>query len=285
MRKERFNHVTIRTPEGIVFSLRLAGPLQRCLAVILDFFIVTGITLAVALIASLIGSLGSAVSFSIMDASIAFILASSFLISTGYPILMEWLFQGQTLGKKAFGLRVMDENGLRLNFTQVMIRNLLRKVDNLPAAYLIGGATMMCSRYQQRLGDMAANTIVIQIPRESRPDLSEALGDKYNSFRDYPHLAARLRQLVGPEEASLALQGLTRRSSFNPDDRARLFSEFADHFRTLVTFPEDVQLGLSDERYVQNVVDIVYRSGTGEVLSLRPARKEDPSPEPAPATE
>ena len=62
-----------------------------------------------------------------------------FVVWIGYGILFEWFWRGQTPGKRLFRLRVMDVNGLRLQFHQILMRNLLRAVDSLPACYLVGG--------------------------------------------------------------------------------------------------------------------------------------------------
>ena len=86
----------------------------------------------------------------------------------------------------------MDEQGLRLKFSQVVIRNLLRPVDGLPLAYLLGGLACLISKRAQRLGDLAAGTIVVRHPTIFQPDLDQLMAGKYNSFRDYPHLEARL---------------------------------------------------------------------------------------------
>jgi hypothetical protein len=112
----------------------------------------------------------------------------------------------------------------------------------------------------QRLGDIAANTIVIRAPRISEPDLDQLLAGKFNSLRQYPHLTARLRQNVSPGEADIALQALLRRDEFDLVARIELFSELADHFRTKVEFPAEASDGIADEQYLRNVVDVIYRS-------------------------
>src|SRR5205085_9331588 len=141
--------------------------------------------------------------------------------------------RGQSIGKKLFRLRVVDAEGLRLQFNQIVTRNLLRFVDSLPAFYLVGGMVSLLNPACQRLGDIAANTIVIRNPRLTEPDLDQLLAGKYNSLRQHPHLAARLRQRVSPAEASLAVQALLRREQFELLSRIELFAELAAHFRDL----------------------------------------------------
>jgi hypothetical protein len=112
------------------------------------------------------------------------------------------------------------------------------------------------------LGDFAANTIVTWNPRIAEPDLNQLLEGKYNSFHDYPHLEARLRQHVTPAEAQIAVQSIMRRDTLDPQARIALFRELRAYLETLVTFPQEATDGISDERYVRNVVEAVFRPKT-----------------------
>ena len=126
--------------------------------------------------------------------------------------------------------------------------------------YLVGGLVCLLSQSAQRLGDFAANTFVTWNPRVYEPDLSQLLEGKYNSFHDYPHLEARLRQHVTPSEAQIAVQSIMRRDTLDPQARIALFRDIRAYFQTLVTFPQEATDGISDERYVRNVVEAVFRS-------------------------
>ena len=249
------NELKIETPEGIQFSYALAGPITRCLAWVIDFCVV-------AFLVILLGKLISV--FSLLNADLAGGIAavSYFVLNIGYGIVTEWLWRGQTLGKRVLRLRVMDLHGLRLQFHQVLMRNLLRAVDSLPLCYFIGGLACFFSARAQRLGDLAAGTVVVHHARPSEPDLEQLLAGKFNSLRNYPHLAARLRQRVSPAEASVALQALLRREHFEPTARVNLFHELAEHFRNEVPFPAEAVESLPDEQYVRNVVDVLFRSRT-----------------------
>jgi uncharacterized RDD family membrane protein YckC len=247
----------IRTPEGIVFSQLLAGPVTRFLAWFIDL-------LCIGALLMLLGQF--LVLLQIVSANLAGAMYALgyFAISIGYGIACEWKWRGQTVGKRLFRLRVVDAEGLRLQFNQIVTRNLLRFVDSLPVVYLVGGVTCWLNSKCQRLGDIAANTIVIRNPRISEPDLDQLLAGKYNSLRQYPHLAARLRQRVSPAEASVALQALLRRDEFDPLARVELFAELAAHFRKKMDFPAEAIDGIADEQYLRNVVDVVYRARNDE---------------------
>ncbi|MEI9970964.1 MAG: RDD family protein [Ignavibacteriota bacterium] len=73
------------------------------------------------------------------DVASAVSVVGFFVISVVYAIVLEWRWRGQTIGKRLFGLRVMDVHGLHLQFPQIAIRNLLRVIDMLPFLYLVGG--------------------------------------------------------------------------------------------------------------------------------------------------
>ena len=250
----QIHQLSIRTPEGVTFHLPLAGTVSRCLAWIVD----AGVMLAAyQVIKSLIGALGI-ISF---DISMAVGTLAFFAIRTGYAMGMEWFWQGQTIGKRVLGLRVMDVNGLRLQPSQIIIRNLLRAVDSLPLFYLVGGIACLVTRDGQRLGDLAANTIVVKSRRAVEPELDMILGsDRYNSLKAYPHLVARLRQQVDPREAGLVLEALLRRDEFLPEARVLLFREMAGHLKAKVAFPPEAAEGISDEQYVRNAVDVLFNA-------------------------
>ncbi len=247
------NLLRLRTPEGVVFSQILAGPVLRFCAWFVDGMAIMTLLSLCGMVISLLGLLN-------MDFAGAVYALLYFVISIGYGLALEWFLRGQTFGKKLFRLRVVDAEGLKLQFHQIAIRNLLRFVDTLPLLYLVGGTSCWISRKNQRLGDIAANTIVIRLPKIAEPDLEQLLAGRYNSLRQYPHLEARLRHRTEAAEASLALQALLRRDDFDPSARLELFTELARHFRAKVTFPAESTDGISDEQFVRNVVDILFRS-------------------------
>ena len=250
----RDHQLAIRTPEGITFALPLAGPISRFLAWLVDVACLYAGYKLVTVVSAMTG-------FISIDLSQALSMVIFFILNMGYAMLLEWIWQGQTLGKRALGLRVMDVRGLHLQLSQIVIRNLLRMVDSLPYCYLLGGLTCLISRHAQRLGDIAANTIVIREAKVVEPDLEVLLEQvRYNSLRNYPHLTARLRQQVSPEEAALALQALTRRDELAPESRVALFAEMAGHLRQKVAFPQEALEGVSDEQFIRNVVDVLFRS-------------------------
>ncbi len=200
------------------------------------------------------------------DAEQTAITVLYFALSLLYGILTEWLWRGQTIGKRLLGLRVVEASGLRLRPSQIVIRNLLRFIDMLPGLYLAGGACCVLSARRQRLGDIAAGTIVIRIPDRIAPDVDQILGRKFNSLAEVRHLAARLRQKVPAEVAYLCLDAILRRDQIQPAARLVVFREFAGYLKTLVPYPADIVEQLTDEQYVANAVDVLFRRTTTVTL-------------------
>jgi len=192
------------------------------------------------------------------DLSTALITAFYFAISLIYMSLAEWFWRGQSVGKRLLGLRVVEASGLRLELPQVIVRNLMRFIDALPALYLVGAVACVLNRRRQRLGDLVAGTVVIRMPKLAGPNLDELRGSKYNSLAEQRHLAARLRQKVTPEVARLAFEAVLRREELEPASRLALFHELADYFRELVSYPAEIVEQLSDEQYVRGVVDVLF---------------------------
>jgi uncharacterized RDD family membrane protein YckC len=251
MKTARPSRLSIETPEGVIFSFELATPVTRALAWSVD-------TAAIAVGGMVLGQAVKFVGNASPDFANAAGVAGYFVISTLYAIVLEWRWRGQTIGKRLFGLRVMDVHGLRLQFPQIAMRNLLRLLDCLPLLYLVGGLTAVFSRNAQRLGDMAASTIVTRERRDEAPDLEQVAPAKYNSLLGQPHLAARLRSLVTPEATALAVRAVTLRDGYDPLARIVLFRDLAAHFRLLVEFPDEAVENLTDEQYVRCVLRVIY---------------------------
>jgi len=253
MTNRRATLLTIETPEGVRFSYELASPVIRSIAWMID-------VAAIAALTKVAGKVSEGLTRVDRDWAAALSIIFYFVISIGYGIVLEWRWRGQTLGKRVMGLRVVDAQALRLQFPQIVLRNLLRLIDMLPLAYLVGGIASFCSRYGQRLGDLAAGTIVARERASTVPDLDQIAPAKYNSLLAYPHLAARLRVVASPESIAIAVRALSRRDGYDPVARLELFRELATYFRSVVPFPAAASEGMTDEQYVRSVVRVVYSS-------------------------
>lgn len=261
MRRHDSGYLEIRTPEGIAFRLQLASPYLRFLAWVVDMMVVATI-MTVSL--RILGPIFEFGAYLVM-------FLGQFFIQFIYSVIMEWFCRGRTLGKLLLRLRVVDEQGLRLQFNQVVVRNLMRALDSLAMFYAVGGLVCLLSRKNQRLGDIAAGTIVIRHQREIAPATDVIKTEKYNSLRAYPHLVSRLRRNLTPEETALALRAVVRRHELDPEARLHLFEALAVHYRAIVTFPEEATVGLTDEQYVRNLVDVLFIPSTSDARGIRAA--------------
>jgi uncharacterized RDD family membrane protein YckC len=240
------NSLLIVIPEGASLSFPLAGGVSRFLAWFLDVLIIAALCSIAARLLALTALLGEAWREAIT-------LLAYFVLSTGYAIFCEWKWRGQTFGKRLFHLRVMDAAGLRLTFAQIVIRNLLRLLDILPFAYLVGGTVAVFNRYSQRLGDLAAGTVVVSetiAAKWSMPDLET----RFNSLAAYPHLVARVRHGASSELIQIAMAALLRRDRLSPAARVRLFDELRGQFGSVAAFPESAVEYLTSEQYVRNLL-------------------------------
>lgn len=253
MNTTRTHLLRVRTPEGVAFSFRLASPVLRAGAALVDWAVVAAAWTIVAIPIRLLDLVSP--DFAAFLQTVLF-----FLLSQGYRMAAEWRWHGQSVGKRLLRLRVVDAHGLRLTLPQIVLRNLLRFVDALPAFYLVGGVAALLNDRGQRLGDLAAGTIVVWEPEEAAPDFTALRSDKYNSLRAHTAVVARLRQGVSAPEARAAWAAVARRDDFEPDARVRLFADLARHFARVGTVPPELVEDVSDEQFVRNVVDVLYLS-------------------------
>jgi uncharacterized RDD family membrane protein YckC len=146
--------VAAETPEGILLELRPAGLSARFYAFVLDWLIRLAIIYAGAMVAAFMAGIGT-----------AFWLILIFALEWFYPVTFELARSGATPGKRAFGLKVVMDNGLPVTPAASLTRNLLRAADFLPFAYGFAIVSMLVRRDCKRLGDLAAATIVVHEPR------------------------------------------------------------------------------------------------------------------------
>ncbi|MFG0264925.1 MAG: RDD family protein [Rhodopirellula sp. JB055] len=168
--------IGVVTPENIAFEYQLAGPFRRLPAYVIDIFVRAAVIAAIVLFLLLFVGLSGLQSLG----SFAFAagIISYFLISWFYGAAMEAFFNGRTIGKWACGIRVIDVDGCPIKGKRAVLRNLLRIADlapvaalssldeNIPPVFLIptGMVGLICvisTRRMQRLGDIAAGTMVI----------------------------------------------------------------------------------------------------------------------------
>jgi uncharacterized RDD family membrane protein YckC len=246
------DRMAVATPEGVTLEFTLAGVGSRFVAALLDVLVQGALLIAVAVLTAVLRpSLGGFVE--------AFAALAAFLIFFAYDIAFETLASGRTLGKRWTGLRVVRVSGAPVGFVTSAVRNLLRLVDILPTAYLVGIITILATGRNQRLGDLAAGTIVVRERQAAVPGIPSAAaastaGDgSASGWAGWTgwtqasgtgglapdELAAWDVSSVTAEEVAAVRQFLARRASLVPAARVQLGRELAGRLRPKVVGPPE----------------------------------------------
>lgn len=155
----------IETPERVPLHFALASIGNRFLACAIDHAIQT-VTLVIVGLGFYIMASSPNLETALAAAPkwlIAVMIILLFLILTGYFAFFEWLWKGQTPGKRWLKLRVLREDGRPITFWESSVRNLIRTVDMMPAPfYSVGLISVFSTSRDQRIGDMVAGTVVVR---------------------------------------------------------------------------------------------------------------------------
>jgi uncharacterized RDD family membrane protein YckC len=245
-------HVTA-TPEGIRLDVVLAGLGSRFIAYAFDLFLqlVAFIVVAKALDEAVGSNPSEAAGLLAIGGLLLFALVD-FVVSF---VVFEMLFNGRSPGKRLAGLRVVRVGGQPVGFLASLLRNLLRIVDFLPALYTVGSVLILATNRNQRLGDLAAGTVVIRdrVAAErkvepsswaSGPGFAAPAGTPVNWGLGHPsgpwlppELAHWDVSAVPPEELSLARAFLANRGGYTPEARQRLSHQLANRIWPFVAGP------------------------------------------------
>src|SRR5215216_151127 len=194
----------IETPERVPLHFALASIGNRFIACAIDHAIQA---LGVGLIAIAAAVLAS---FSILEQSFssapkwvyAVMVLLLFLIFAGYFAFFEWIWSGQTPGKRWLKLRVIREDGRPITFWEASVRNLLRSFDMMPVPfYSIGLISVFSTNRDQRVGDMVAGTVVVREREAEAPAFSQVFAA--------PVSDPALRRSFKPVDFQASLSSLT----------------------------------------------------------------------------
>lgn len=257
--------MSIATPEGVDIDLTLAGVGSRFVATFLDQLVQSAVLLALALAATLassggagggggvapttgrvpntaqIGDSGDSVGL----AAVAVVALLLFAVQFGYHVLFETLASGRTPGKRWTGLRVVTTGGGPVSFLTSVVRNLLRVVDFLPGFYGVAMVSVLASRRNQRLGDIAAGTLVVRErfgprpKRRSRWWRRKARAEATSSMPPSSDTDTWDLSSVTAEEVATVRRFLERRTTLTPESRSRLAHDLATRLRPKVVGPPD----------------------------------------------
>jgi len=227
------DRVTIATPEGVDLTLTLAGVGSRFASAIVDILIQTLIIAALTIVIGVAGTgYGAAV-----------VAIAGFVVVFGYDVAFEVLASGRTPGKRMNGLRVVRSEGQPVDLVTSVIRNLLRIVDFLPGAYLVGIIAIVVTDRNQRLGDLAAGTLVVRERREGRLGVRAPFTPSVSA--DVPALDV---SAITPEELNAVRSYLGRRQELSDAVRRQLAHTMAERLRPKVGGVTD---DLRGERFLE----------------------------------
>jgi uncharacterized RDD family membrane protein YckC len=224
------DELRMETPEQIELEMELAGLGSRFLAVLVDTVWKALFTLALGLLGLFLAALlGAAAPLdNPSPVLIAVVVAVVYALWLGYAIYFEVKWNGQTPGKWAVGIRAIQESGAPVDFRAACVRNLLATADFLPAFHLLGALLVLLTAKKQRLGDMAAGTVVV---RERAVDLGADPTEELTEHAtdEYAFTAAQLADLTAADRTVLR-EFLRRYDQMAPRSAAKLALTLVDKF-------------------------------------------------------
>lgn len=213
-------------PDDGVLNLELAQIGSRALALLIDLLIRYSALLLVflSLVLGLNLNLADWVGWFGLSGGLALLIALFYFSEWFYGVLFEWLWDGQTPGKRLVGLRVVRLDGLSIGFFEALARNLTRPLDSSPPLSLVGMLFILFHQKHQRPGDLLAKTIVV---REGTMD--------WSLLEESRPLEGRVREPLlvgaGSEELEWLHRFWSRRTQMEPEHRARMAEQVLDRLR------------------------------------------------------
>ncbi len=235
----------IVTPEAVRLDLQAVGVGSRSIAFLLDFAVLVALDITIALGFTILPDLPGAVYQVIMSLVVLFNLI-------GYHLLSELAMDGQTWGKRRQKLRVVMTDGSSARTSAIFIRNLVRIIDFLPIWYAIGLIAMVANTRSQRLGDLAAQTIVVRERKHAAP-LTVAAASVLPSWADSVDVSS-----VDDRDYTLARGWVARRHDLDQPKADALALQVGNVLRDRVVGIPD---GVSDEQLIPVIVSLVQQRG------------------------
>ena len=253
----------METPEQVLVSYTLAGIGTRGAAAMIDVIIMSVLSgtlwYAAATVPKLLPALPSGENRSWVT---AVAMIGNFLIFWGYYVVCEALYDGQTPGKRALGLRVVRTGGGGVDVGASAARNLIRFVDFLPFGYFVGMISVIANQRNQRLGDLVAGTIVVRERLLKQPAARVAV-----AATDVPD--AQLAVTLDDERFALLDRFVTREATLDDEARARLAAALVARFSLDVRTDAVAALRILHQR------ELTARRQTGPVASSTGSRREE----------
>lgn len=253
------NRVTHQTPESVELEFTLAGIGNRAWALLIDYHIL-GLLVVVFLI------VWSIISWQLVEITnnvfrrvdiglwlVAIALLVMFFVYTGYFILFETFWQGQTPGKRWAKIRVVRDDGRPIGIGQATLRSLLRAFDD---ALFLGAFLIMFTVREKRLGDIVAGTIVIQA--ETPVAAANSISDEANELAHQLLQQADFTQLL-PDDFAVIREYLQRRKAMSPKAREQLSLQLAQQAKSIIAL-EKLPQAVTPDVFLEAVY-VAYQLG------------------------
>lgn len=242
------DRLRISTPEGVELELTLAGIGSRFTASLIDHAIQAALVIASLVLFTQLGDAERAgaqiETGSDVALGAAVVTLWSFVVFVAYDVLFEVRAGGRTPGKRLTGLRVVRTGGQPVGFVTSAIRNVVRVVDLLPGFYGVGMAVIFGSGRNQRLGDIAAGTIVIRERTGGRRATPVAPAAAASEAPDWDVSG------VGADDVATVRRYLARRPELGASARSRLARDLSDRLRPHVA---GAPAGVEPEAFLEGV--------------------------------
>jgi uncharacterized RDD family membrane protein YckC len=217
-------HVETVTPENVRIEYELAGVASRCGAAAVDLLLQALAILVIVLVFLVIE-----ISFhlSLVGFPTGVVIVSTFVLWWGYYVFFETLWNGQTPGKRLLRLRVVKYGGTPIDLPSAAIRGLIRVVD----LAIIGFLVVFFTPRNQRLGDLAAGTLVVKERSEWTGDIAQPVRDsmsRMSSWNASPEAAmVKNIELVTPEQFETVKRFVERSDELAPETREQIAARIA----------------------------------------------------------
>ena len=217
------DQLNIDTPELVAIQMPLAGIGSRFIALLIDTLIWAAGLVVLGLVLWAFQPALQAFSSLSYQWTVAIFTLSIFLLNWGYFTLFEAFWHGRTPGKRIARIRVIQRSGRAIGIIESMARNFIRYVDQIPFFYAVGVVAVFATRQHQRLGDLAAGTLVVRDREQETPlwadtgvpaDRSSSVGWNTGTRTFTAPVFAQANAIPEPHQAvALSSSGIVRLSS------------------------------------------------------------------------
>lgn len=236
----------ITTPEHVEIRLEPAGAGSRFLACLIDWAIVSGLTMVFILAMTPLLPVGIAAALTV---------TVNFVLTWGWHVYFETQRGGRSPGKRALRLRVVDARGLPISLHQSLVRNILRAIDFAPAFYGVAATTSIVDARRRRLGDIIADTLVIRDARPLTWRTQLAAERRHNSLRT-ARVLRLIRHRISLEEREFLLTLCMRADKMTPVARYDLMEEVAATYRAKLGISDEEPI--SGENFVRDLTAVLF---------------------------